>query len=65
MGTIKGDVFRYETISIQKEGVEPPQYRTFRVPVAVESKLVIPEEGRWYGTTQARRYRQRGARRHG
>ncbi|KAK1938417.1 hypothetical protein X943_001060 [Babesia divergens] len=44
MGTIKGDVFRYETISIQKEGVEPPQYRTFRVPVAVESKLVIPEE---------------------
>ncbi|GIX62337.1 DNA gyrase B [Babesia caballi] len=45
MGTIKGDQFRFETISILKEGSKPPQYTAFRVPVPLETPLVLPEEG--------------------
>ncbi|ORM42092.1 uncharacterized protein BXIN_0940 [Babesia sp. Xinjiang] len=44
MGTIRGDHFRFDTISIQREGVEPPQYTVFRVPVPLESELVMPGE---------------------
>ncbi|GFE52615.1 2,3-bisphosphoglycerate-independent phosphoglycerate mutase, putative [Babesia ovis] len=45
MGTIKGDQFRFETISIQNEGSDPPEYTVFRVPIPLETQYVAPEEG--------------------
>ncbi|KAK1441690.1 hypothetical protein BgAZ_500220 [Babesia gibsoni] len=45
MGAVKGDVFRFDTVTIQKEGTHPPEYRVFTVPIAVESQLPDEAEG--------------------
>ncbi|CDR96127.1 hypothetical protein, conserved [Babesia bigemina] len=53
MVTIKGDHFRFDTIAIQREGVTPPKYDTFRVPVPLETELVMPEEGTFRNTRES------------
>ncbi|GBE62635.1 hypothetical protein, conserved [Babesia ovata] len=53
MVTIKGDHFRFDTIAIQRAGASPPKYDTFRVPVPLETELVMPEEGAFSSTTES------------
>eukprot|EP00371_Babesia_bovis_P000103 XP_001608750.1 hypothetical protein [Babesia bovis T2Bo] len=45
MGTIKGDHFHFEPISIERVGSDPPEYRVFRVPVPLETSYTAPGDG--------------------